>query len=201
MRDRTPIAQSTNATRSLRELCAGFGSRLGSVFDEPAFHGDVDVVDPVALPASYRKLLAHDRHMTTTLRSHFGDELALRVLADRTDGTVYRRCVELALARSGAVVEIGVVRLELSNLDAAARAEILARRKLLGDILIGSGVLTRVDVRWYLRFARSCGMVGSLAGGSHSPVFGRIATIHCNGSPALELLEVVTDDPEPVAGA
>lgn len=184
------------ALRMLRELCAGFETSFGAEHAPPSFELQAKVVAAGDLPDSYRRLLAHDRHMTITLRKHFSDELALRVLADRSDALVYRRCIELALRRTDAVVEIGVIRLDTSTLDTVTRSAVLERRKPLGDILIGSGVLTRVEVRWYLRFARGEALVRSLAGRSGLPVYGRLATIHCNGTPALELLEVVTDDPE-----
>ncbi|GEM_PF-257090 len=196
MRKDSSIVDSAAGIQMLRELCAGFEASVVGRHTDGSPDSIADVVGIDELPDSYRRLLAHDRHMTATLRERFGGELTLHVLAHRTDGLVYRRCIELALARTGAVVEIGVIRLDTAALDHATRAAVLEGRRPLGDILVGSGVLTRVDVRWYLRFVRGDGLVRSLAGRSALPVYGRLATIHCNGSPALELLEIVTDDPE-----
>lgn len=195
MRNARTDADSVRALQVLDDLCDGFEPRGTDAGAGGSSRGEVRVVSAADLPESYRRLLAHDRHMTATLREYFGGDLTLRVLAERSEGNVYRRCIELALTRTGAVVEVGVVRLDTDVLEPAIRAAVLERRRPLGDILNGFGVLTRVEVRWFLRWTTASGLVLSLDGRAGVPVYGRLATIHCDGRPAVDLLEVVTDDP------
>jgi hypothetical protein len=128
--------------------------------------------------------------MTAILRAYHGQDVALRVLADRLEGDQYSRKIVLTIPEPGRVVEFGIVRLELRFIDQEVRSAILNRSEPLGSILIGKRVLTKVTPNWYLRFPVDCPVV-ALFGGAPVEAFGRLATIHCNGDAAVEMLEVV----------
>src|SRR5262245_40443497 len=72
-----------------------------------------EVVPAGEVPAPYRDLLAHERHMTTTLEAHHGDRVDVRVLACRRRRDRYTRKILLALRGSGRVVEFSLARVHL----------------------------------------------------------------------------------------
>lgn len=179
----------------------------------------IEAVEPSELPDTYRRLLVHTRHMTPTLKAYFGREVSLHVLAQRNGDRWYRRAITLAVEPDGRPVEFGIVRIDVTTLPDDVRAAVLERRRPLGDILIDHGVMTRVEPQAYLRFGvdhavtrcliadtieeEVSGAVGDAPVGKAHPTsaaygsgdcYGRLATIYCNGRPAIELLEVVTDD-------
>ena len=61
----------------------------------------------------------------------------------------------------------------------------------LGAILITNEVMRRIEPKWYFRFTADAPMAAHFAGGGAA--YGRVGIIHCDGAPAIELLEVVTD--------
>ena len=88
------------------------------------------------------------------------------------------------------MVEFGIARLELRFTEQEVRSAILDRAAPLGAILIGRRVLTKVTPNWYLRFPADCPVM-TYFGTGPMEAYGRLATIHCNGDAAVELLEVV----------
>lgn len=149
-------------------------------------------VTPEVIPSPFRELLVHQGHMTGVLQARYGAPVDLRVLRHHQDGDVYRRMILLTVAGSSDAVEFGIVRIELLSTSEEIRGEIVQRRAPLGDILIRHRVLTRVHPRWYLRFPLGCGVTVPWGISQDQDIYGRLATIECNGEPAVELLEVVT---------
>ena len=148
------------------------------------------------LPPGAHKLLVHRDHMTSVLEAHYGGAVALNVLRHDQNATHYARKITLTLAADGRMVEIGIVRIDLSYVPDAVREEILARRRPLGEILIRHNVLRRISPRWYFRFPPQT-PVAQAFGDATRNAFGRVGTIYCNEEPAIDLLEVVLDDSEP----
>lgn len=151
---------------------------------------------PVAeeeMPPAVRALLVHHEHMTETLRSHHGCDIALGVRWESISKDVYRRRVILSLQTTQRVVEVGMVRIDLHYVSDEVRRRILGREAPLGDILISANVLRRIEPRWFFRFDRPDAIVDDFCSGEINAVYGRLGTIYCDHAPAIELLEVVTD--------
>jgi chorismate-pyruvate lyase len=115
----------------------------------------------------------------------------LSVLDHHLEGKVYTRKVSLAPA-GGAVIEWGIVRLDLRFMSDAVRDEILARHTPLGEILIKHDVHRRIKPRWFLRFPGRGPLLTFFGDPTAKPMYGRIGTIYCDDEPAIELLEIVT---------
>ena len=165
-------------------------------------------VDRAEVPEPARTLLDHTSHMTVAMEGHHGAPLGLRVVArTRDQGTTadqdpwYAREI-LLLSPQGALVQYGIVRINLAHVDRATAAAIRAGRIPLGRVLINAGLLREVrDVS--LLEVRPGPRLASLFGGlpqpgvPSPPTFGRVAEISLGGHPAVELLEVVVP---PAAG-
>lgn len=149
-------------------------------------------VPPGDLPQGYQEALVHEDHMTTRLQACCNDRVVLNVLGDRLNGDIYRREILLTLAGSGEVVEYGVVRIDLCATGEDVRREILAKQQPLGDILIRHDVLRSINPYLYLKFQPESPVAAHFGARGASPCFGRLGTIYCNESPAIDLLEVVS---------
>ncbi len=180
------LTKLDSAEEAVSVLCAGLASRNCATVP-------CESVAPETLPERFHHLLVHRDHMTIRLSTYYGRSVALRVLDERTDGTVYRRRIVLVLEGSEEVVEFGVVRIDLRFVPEAARREILEQGKPLGDILIRHDVLRRIEPRWYLRLPLACPHLACFGPNRSGEAYGRVGTIYCNGEPAIELLEVVAD--------
>lgn len=124
-------------------------------------------VAPEAMPEPYRRLLVHNRDMTSTLELHHGGRIHLRVLSLGHDNQTLRREVVLCRDRDGAPVEFGATLAWLGEFDEPWRSEIVASRRPLGGILNASGkayisrpsAFLRLRPDEYLR--ESLGLAGS----------------------------------------
>ncbi len=134
--------------------------------------------------------------MTVTVEAHHGGLVDVRVLEQRRTADQYGRKILLTLQRDGRVVQFGIMRIDLGCCGPEVRAEIVAGRTPLGRILIEHDVLRRIEPTAFLRVVPGKAMMGWFGLERPRPTYGRLAIIHCNGRPAVELLEVVA--PEPV---
>lgn len=175
----------TELPQALGRICAGLEGVAPADWT-------YEVVSETAMPAPFQTLLVHREHMTATLRDYYATDMALRVLQERTADGWYRRLITLSLAESGEIVELSVVAMHLTRLPIAVQETIRARRRPLGDILIGSTVRREIVPQWYLRFGGIPGNFLPWGVSIDHDVFGRIGVIHCDGHPAIELLEIVT---------
>lgn len=182
----TTTAQPDEA--SIRRTLVALGEGL---FDDSSWVGEFDVVAESALPASARTLLAHGGHMTATLRSFYGSAIQLEVVADRAAADEYKRRILLSIGGPRRIVELGVVRIDLRFIPAAAKPVIMTKATPLGDVLANHNVLTRVEPTAFLKFRSGGRIVECFERGPGVEAYGRLATIHCNGDEAIELLEVV----------
>ncbi len=172
---------TANALRALASLA-------GEFLDSKAMAAGAKLVERDGVPPPFDTLLVHEDHMTTTLQTSYGRPVELRVLQERRKDSEYRRMILLTLQGSDRVVEFGIVRLDLQFIPEPVRAEILERKTPLGDVLIRHHVLRRVEPRWFLHFQKPNPVLCYL---QRPEAYGRVAVIHCNGLPAVELLEVV----------
>jgi chorismate-pyruvate lyase len=146
------------------------------------------------VPEPYHSLLVHQHHMTVTVEQHHGSLVDVRVLDSRQEGDSYVRKILLALQQTGKIVQFGLVRIHLQYCSPEVRAEILGRKTPLGRILIQHDVLRRIEPIGFLRVVPGQEMMEWFGLHEPTPTYGRLAIIHCDGQPAIELLEVVAPE-------
>lgn len=145
-------------------------------------------------PEAYRRMLAHESHMTVTVERRHRCEVDVEVLAtDRTE-THYVRKILLRRTSDRRVVQYGIVRLALAALEPVVRDEIMAERIPLGRVLIQHDVMRQVQLNalWEVRCASELADLFGVEAGHTT--YGRTALIYCNGEPAVELLEIVAPE-------
>ena len=91
-------------------------------------------------------------------------------------------------------MQFGIARVNLCYCSPAVRAEILAARTPLGRILIQHNVLRRIEPTAFLRVIPGSAMMEWFELERSRPTYGRLAYIHCDGQPAIELLEIVAPE-------
>ncbi len=163
-------------------------------FSPIAFVPDCEVVHPDEIASPSDTLLVHHSHMTIELQRHYHKRLEVVVREEHFDGDIYTRKIQLKLAGTDHIVECGIARLNFRFLTPEVRAEILAKEKPLGAILIYHRVHRRVKPRYFVRFPAGSRVMRLLSDEPTSePVFGRLGTIYCDNEPAIELLEIVVN--------
>jgi chorismate-pyruvate lyase len=175
------------------------GLELRTLFSlfSPAAEGEVpeyEFVPADEVPPPYHGLLVHEHHMTVTVEAFHGDLVDVRILDRRQTDATYARKILLALHGSGRVVQFGIVRIQLRHCSPAVREEIIAGHTPIGRILIQNDVLRRIEPKTFLRVIPGVAMMNWFGLERPLPTYGRLALIHCNGQPAVELLEVVAPE-------
>jgi hypothetical protein len=168
---------------------------LLALFPPASYLQSADPVPADAVPEPYRRLLVHEHHMTVTVEAHHGGPVNVVVLDRRRDGDAYARKILLALQSTGKIVQFGLVRIRLEYCDEAVRQEILGQQKPLGRILIEHDVLRRIEPTAFLRVTPGREMTDWFGLSDPAVTYGRLALIHCDGKPAIELLEIVAPEP------
>jgi chorismate-pyruvate lyase len=143
------------------------------------------------MPEPYRGLLVHEHHMTVTVEAYHGGPVDVRILQRRQDGSLYARKILLVHRASGKIVQSGIMRIDLDQCSQPVRDAIVAGQTPLGRILIEHDVLRRIEPTAYLRIIPGPAPMEWFGLKEPTPLHGRLAIIHCNGRPAVELLEVV----------
>jgi chorismate-pyruvate lyase len=143
------------------------------------------------VPPPYRDLLVHEHHMTVTVEEYHHDRVDVRVLARHQDGQSYARKILLTRHRDGRPVQFGIMRIWWQYCSAPVRQEITAEKTPLGRILIEHDVLRRIEPKAYLRVLPGAGMMEWFKLDRPRMTYGRLAVIHTNGSPAIDLVEIV----------
>ena len=161
-------------------------------YRDPALLGQFELVSAHEMPADYQTLLAHQNHMTVTVERFHISPVDVRVLSSQMTGTHYARKILLARQSDGVIVQFGIVRINFAFLDDDVRREIESRSRPLGRILIEYNVLREVELvsLWRVTPGEDLRSQFNLPPGVAT--YGRTALIHCNGEPAVELLEIVT---------
>ncbi len=165
---------------------------LDEFYGEPVDHcqlGNFYVMEQI--PEPYNRLLNHEHHMTVTVESQCGETVDVHVHRCKQSGQWYSREITLVTTETKRIVQYGIVRLNICALDHQVWQQIERQQEPLGRILIEHGVLRKVELceLWKVHAGPS------LANLMHVPVgcqtYGRTALIHCDGKPAIELLEIV----------
>jgi hypothetical protein len=146
------------------------------------------------VPPPYHGLLVHEHHMTVTVEAHHGDLVDVNILARRHEGDSYARKILLTLRRTGRVVQFGIVRVNLGYCSEPVRQRIIEGKTPFGRILIEHNVLRRIEPTAYLRVLPSPAMMEWFGLDRPRPTYGRLALIHCDEQPAVELLEIVVPE-------
>jgi hypothetical protein len=174
-----------NPLRELQDLSALFPEPEGQPLYLTAEH-----VAREATPEPYHRMLVHEHHMTVSMESYHNCSVEVDVLASRLVGSLYLRKIVLRKAGTDTAVQFGYVRFNLDFVTLPVREEILQERTPLGRILIQHNVLRHVDLGAILKFTAGPGLAAALRMPLGATTYGRLATIFCNGSPAIDLLEI-----------
>ena len=163
------------------------------------FAGDIPLpraeeIDGHSMPEPYKKLLVHEHHMTVTVEAHHGKPVYLRVLRRHREGSWYARKILLLPVGTLQVVQFGIMRINLDLLDRKVRLKILEENTPLGRVLIKHNVLRRIEPTAYLRVTPNAELMRHFSLELPVPTYGRLAYIHCDEKPAVELLEIVAPE-------
>jgi hypothetical protein len=169
---------------------AGLFAQFPPAADLPAYV----IIPPHEVPPPYHALLVHEHHMTVTVEAHHGDLVDVRILARRQQGDSYSRKIVLALQQTGQIVQFGIVRIRLDYCSPAVRDEIVAGQTPVGRILIRHNVLRRIEPTAFLRLQGGPAQMAWFGLTEPRTLYGRLGIIHCDGQPAVEVLEIVAPE-------
>jgi len=150
-----------------------------------------DEITAVAVPLHYRELLVHTFHMTVTVEAFYQQPVDVSVLETSQHENWYARQIVLKLRHNRAVVQYGLVRIDLDCLIPQVRQRILAGAAPLGRILIEEGVLRHIEPAGYFHVTLNPQFQGWL----NTPIrhsYGRLGVIHTDGRPAITEFELLT---------
>jgi hypothetical protein len=169
----------------LRGMFAGGDSLLKEVRHVPA----------ALLPEPYRRLLAHDQHMTVTMEAYHEAPVRVEVLNRSQQDLLYCREILLRLDADGVlprgtVVQYGLVRFDLQYVTGMVRRDLLGEQIPLGRVLISHNVLRHIDPGALLEIRCGAALAGHFGVPEGALTYGRMATIFCNREPAVDLLEI-----------
>ncbi|MFO0947036.1 MAG: hypothetical protein U1D30_14020 [Planctomycetota bacterium] len=170
-------------SKILRLLLAFFGeSRLPECRE----------IAPSDVPPPFHSLLVHDNHMTVTLEEYFGKRVIVRPYQVHRVGDLYGRKLDLLLEGNGRVVMTGAMLFNLSTVSPEVGALILEQKTPLGRILIEHDILRTISGGTYVRIEPTDPLAARFGNPDPVACYGRLATIFCDGKPAVDLLEIVT---------
>jgi chorismate-pyruvate lyase len=166
-------------------------SLIDQFYQDSTQLGRFSLAELTEVTQPYAMLLAHNRHMTVTVEAFHRDAVDVKVLRSLTRGGSYSREIVLQTQQSGQVVQYGIVRIHLHRIAEGPKREILEEKKPLGRVLIEHQVLREVELfkLWQVHCGPVLARLFSVA--TDTATFGRTAIIHCDGEPAIELLEIV----------
>jgi chorismate-pyruvate lyase len=155
-----------------------------------------EAITPEEVPPPYHGLLVHEHHMTVTVEAHHGSRVNVVILDRVHSGDYYARRILLALQKNRQIVQYGLVRINLRYCTPQVRREIIAGQTPLGRILINHDVMRRIEPTGFLGVVPGPALVQHFGLDWPAPTYGRLAYIHCDGRPAIEVLEVVAPEEE-----
>ena len=166
---------------------------LVNLFPEPEgqpLYLTAEHVAKEATPEPYRQMLVHELHMTVTMEAFHKCAVEVNVIDQRFENDLYLRRSLLRKSGTDRIVQLGYVRFNFEYVTECVKKEILAGVIPLGRVLIQHNVLRHVDLGAIIRFTAGPGLVRRLQMKEGQITYGRMATIFCNGSPAIDLLEI-----------
>ena len=174
--------------------------KLASHFpDRDRLFEKVEHIPASTTPEPYKSLLVHEQHMTVTMEQFYRCGVEVSVVFEELQDPLYMREILLTKTGTQEVIQFGLVRFDFSYVTPAVKAEILAKELPLGRVLIRHNVLRHIDLGAILKITPGPALRQHLQLTDASPVYGRMATIFCNGRPAVDLLEVATPVPWPTS--
>ncbi|MEQ9406303.1 MAG: hypothetical protein RIK87_01200 [Fuerstiella sp.] len=174
-----------NPLIELEELCALFPEPEGRPLYLSAEH-----IAREATPEPYHRMLVHEHHMTVTMESYHDTSVDVVVVDSRYESNLYCRKILLKSHGTGANVQFGIVRFNFDFVTDSVRKEIESESIPLGRVLIQHNVLRHIDLGAIIKFQAGPGLSDYLQMEIGQETYGRMATIFCNGSPAVDLLEI-----------
>ena len=129
----------------VRKLCDHLSMEVPAIHVEP----------PEQIPLSYHKLLVHNAGMTATLEAHWGQRLAVDLIADDliVDERSLYRFVGLYTGEDGGrqVVELAAIRIALDAFPPLLRPEFIEGVHPFGGILARAGISFRARPSGFFR--------------------------------------------------
>jgi hypothetical protein len=118
----------------------------------------------------------------------------VHILAVHQEGDSYARKIVLTLRRTGKKVLFGIVRVNLALCSPEVREEIIAGQTPFGRVLIKHKVMREIEPTGYCRIEPRPAQLAWFDRTAPGPIYGRVAFIHCDHQPAVELFEVVAPE-------
>lgn len=153
--------------------------------------GEFSELGVADVPQPYRRLLAHNDHMTVAVEDFHAGPVDVRVLQRQMTSTHYAREILLARQADGDVVQYGIMRVDFAYLPQEVQEKIRNEQTPLGRILIEHNVLRRVQLFSLRRVELGEVLRRHFNRPDGGTTYGRTALIECNETPAIELLEIV----------
>jgi chorismate-pyruvate lyase len=157
----------------------------------PGYHQLGDFASIEQVPSPYDGLLDHNKHMTVTVESHYGETVDVVVHQTSRKDNWYSREITLVTEQSRRIVQYGIVRLNIDALDPDVWQQIESQELPLGRVLIRHNVLREVELCELWKITSGPCLAAMLHRSIGETVYGRTALIYCDGEPAIELLEIV----------
>jgi len=145
------------------------------------------------VPEPYDRLLDHHEHMTVTVESFHRESVEVEVHQSHVRDGWYSREITLKGANSGHVVQYGIVRLHIDSLAPEVWRRIESRSTPLGRVLIEHDVMREVHLCGLWKAQAGPCLANHLRTKIGAILFGRTALIYCDGEPAIQLLEIVSE--------
>ena len=174
-----------NPLKELEELCALFPEADGQPLFESAEH-----IAREATPEPYHRMLVHEHHMTVTMESYHDCSVDVEVVDSKYEEDLYCRKILLRKHGTNQNVQFGIVRFNFGFVTDSVREQIESESIPLGRVLIQHNVLRHIDLGAIVRFRAGAGLSRYLQMETGQETYGRMATIFCNGAPAVDLLEI-----------
>ncbi len=167
---------------------------LDLFYDDPSVCGRFDAVTGHDVPTAYRRMLVHEEHMTVAMEAHHESMVDVDVLEEHKAEDTYARKILLRREKDRAVVQFGLLCVNLALLEDAVRDEILEQRRPLGRILVRHNVMRSVSLigLWHVTMGAELKTLFSPA--EAQATFGRTASIELDGKKAVEVLEIVAPE-------
>jgi chorismate-pyruvate lyase len=167
--------------------------QLVSLFPEtehsPLYH-EARHVPREAVPEPYHRMLVHEHHMTVNMEAYHNCKVEVEVIEARFIDDLYCRKILLRNAVTNEVVQFGIVRFNFTFVTDAVRKEIESQEIPLGRVLIQHNVLRHIDLGAIIELNAGPALAHYLQMAEKATTYGRMATIFCDGLPAVDLLEV-----------
>ncbi len=174
-----------NPLIELEQLCSLFPEPSGEALYLKAEH-----IAREAAPGPYHRMLVHEHHMTVTMESYHDSAMEVQVVESKFVDNLYCRKILLNKENTKQNVQFGIVRFNFDYVTDTVRELIESESIPLGRVLIQHNVLRHIDLGAIVKFQAGPGLGRYLEMEEGQETYGRMATIFCNGSPAVDLLEI-----------